>query len=110
LKATARQRPVADQEELDLGLERPASPPTPTGPGRRKRPRNFPMDLGQRAASVKFLIRDRAGPPKTNPRRTHARVPDRRLTGRTVLREDAGHRRDRVFEPNRVSAWPGGAR
>jgi putative transposase len=73
--------------------------------------RSFLMDLGHRAASVKFLIRDRAGqftssfdavftaaavrilasppqapraldPPKTGARRTHKPVPDRRLTAR----------------------------
>src|SRR5712691_11088968 len=41
-------------------------------------------------------------PPKTSPRRTHLRIPDGRLTGPTLSREEAGHRPDRVFEPNTV--------
>src|SRR6266853_492667 len=39
----------------------PASPRTLTAGGRHRKARNFLMDLGTRAASVKFLIRDRAG-------------------------------------------------
>jgi putative transposase len=38
-----------------------ASPRTPTVRGQRKRPATSLMDLGQRAAPVRFLIRDRAG-------------------------------------------------
>ncbi len=40
-------------------------------------------------------------PPKTSSRRTHTRVPDRRVTAR-LLREGAGHLHDRVFEPHRI--------
>jgi putative transposase len=48
---------------------------------------NFLTDPGPRAASIRFLIRDRAGQftPHDRP---------------TPLREDAGYRPDRVFEPN----------
>ena len=41
-------------------------------------------------------------PPETSPQRTHPRVPHRRLTILTMSRENAGHRPDRVFEPNRI--------
>ena len=78
----------------------------PDGARTARAARHLLMNLGQRAASVKILIRDRAGqftgsfdavfttcsgshpatadqprrapdPPKTSPRRTHARVPGR---------------------------------
>ena len=39
-------------------------------------------------------------PPETNPRRTHARVSDRRLTAPGCCEKGAGHRHDRVFEPH----------
>ena len=41
-------------------------------------------------------------PSKTSPRRTHARVPDRRLTASRCYKKRAGHLHDRVFEPHRV--------
>jgi hypothetical protein len=128
--------------------------------------RNFLMNLGPPSASVKFLIRDRAGqftgsfdavftadgirilanppsapgadrlpaalqhrpaapfpwaartrssshpatadqprrasdPPETSPWRAHARIPDRRLTTPCCHAKAAGHRYDRVFEPDR---------
>ncbi len=44
-------------------------------------------------------------PPEAGPRRTHPRIPDRRLTAPARCYEKrAGHRHDRVFEPNRVEA------
>ena len=42
------------------------------------------------------------GSAETRPRRTHTRVPDRRLTAPGRYQKDAGHHRDRVFEPNTI--------
>jgi hypothetical protein len=44
-------------------------------------------------------------PPATSPRRTHARIPDRRMTCPALLQKEAGHRQDRVFEPNTILEW-----
>jgi putative transposase len=41
-------------------------------------------------------------PRKTNPRRTHTRVPDRRLTASDQIQEAPGHRPDHIFELDRV--------
>jgi len=62
--------------------------------------------LGQHAGSSSHPAaadqpRRASDPPETNPRRTHARVPDRRVTAR-LLREAAGHLHNRVFEPHRL--------
>jgi putative transposase len=41
-------------------------------------------------------------PPETSLRRTHARVPDRRVTAPGCYKKRAGHRHDRVFEAHSV--------
>jgi hypothetical protein len=69
LKATARQRPAADQEELDLGLER-------TEPARR--------------GALPLLFRA-AWPVRTLPRR-HADVTHMPKMVRCPAHEDAGQR------------------
>jgi hypothetical protein len=63
---------------------RPARPGSSSHPATADQPRRAP------------------DPPQTNPRRTHARVPDRRLTASRCYKKRAGHLHDRVFEPHRV--------
>jgi hypothetical protein len=42
-------------------------------------------------------------PPETSPRRTHARVPDHRLTAPRCDKKRAGHLHNRVFEPHTIA-------
>jgi hypothetical protein len=89
----------------------------PDGAWTTQAARNFLMDLAARATSVKFLIRDRAGQFtgsfdavfKADGTRILASPPqaDRRLSSLVLLREDAGRRSGRVFEPGKVSDFQG---
>jgi putative transposase len=62
-----------------------------------------PAQAGPPAGDQPRRPPDPPDPTETSPRRTHARVSDRRLMAPPrLLREGAGHRHDRIFEPNKI--------